>query len=287
MPRKRAAAGAPLPTRGRKQSIAFGIVNIPVQLKPAIEARTKRTISANYVCPTHKVKVSTKRYCPQCDADVDAVKMYPHEGDYVQLDEDVLDQIVAEKTGEIRIEHSVKLDDVPRLYLNKPYLVYPGEGGAGTLDVLTEAIRSADAAAVGTAVLGTKTEQIVIYWEPATETLIAHTSYFDADLRWNDIGLVQAAAKSRPAPAAATVKMGVDLLTAMAGDFDPEEVEDEYTPALADAIAQAAGTTPKPKAKAAAAEPEEVGADDVMAALKASLAAAKGKPAAKKKAVKA
>jgi DNA end-binding protein Ku len=286
MPRN---SGAPEPQRGSAQSIAFGLVNVPVKVKTLSESKAKTSISANFICPDHEEKVKTKRYCEAGDHYPDAVKAYPVDGGYVQLDEDLLDQIVAAKTGELRIETFVPLEQIDPIYFKAPYLVYPGEGGAGNYDLLATAMRDAGRAAVGNAVFaGAKsTALIVLRFSEATGTLVAHSCVYDDAIRWGDVDLVVNAAQARPAPSAAHVQLAEQIIQGLEGDFDPTAVADTYTPALRDLLAQAAGgKTPKPAAK----PQPTTQADDLMAALRDSVAAAKKtpkpKPAAKPKAAK-
>ena len=282
MPRN---SGVPEPQRGRSQTIAFGLVNVPVKVKSLKASRKQSKVTANYVCPDHNEKVSQKRYCEVGDHYPDAVKMFPTENGYVQLDEDLLDQIVAEKTGELRIDSFVDVAEIDPIYLGgTSYLIYPDQGGQSTYDLLAAALREAGFAGVGNAVFGASksTQMIVLRWSPATETMVAHTVMYDSEIQWSDVDLVANAIKARPAPPAAQVKVAEQVIDGMTGVFDPTAVADSYTEELRNLIEQAAGGA-KITAPSATAPPP-VPAGDVMDQLLASINKAKKKKTAAKKA---
>ena len=286
MPRKSAVKKQPQPARGKKQTIAFGLVNVPVLMKPLITPT--KPVSANIICTQHQEKVRMQKVCPCGDHNVDSdetEKGYMTGSGYVVLDDAAVDQLIAEKTGELQIDRVVPVSEIDPLYFGKAYLVYPGEGGNSTLDLFAAALRESGKAAVGNAVLGKQTELVVVRWSEATETLVAHGCHYDSYVKWDDVQLVTDAAASRPAPPPAQVKAALDFLDALAGDFDPEAVEDEYYPALEELIDQAASGKPV-VVKSKKAEPV-VEAPDLMDALRASVSAAKqGKAPAKKPAGK-
>jgi DNA end-binding protein Ku len=286
MPRK-SASKPNLPQRGRKQTVAFGLVNVPVQLKPLVDPA--KPVSGNYICAAHQHKVKTKKVCDFTEGkehDVeDAVIAYPFGDQFVTVDPDAVDALVAEKTGELRIERVVPVYDIDPLYFGKAYLVYPGEGGATVFDLFRAALQESGMAAVCNAILGKQTEMLVLRWSVDTETLLAHGCHYESYVRWEDVEKVQQDAAARPAPAAAQVKLAQDFLDALKGDFDPTAVEDQYFPALQQLIEQTAAGKPVVTAVSPSVTAEP--ADDLMSALRASVQQAKqSKPASKKAAKK-
>lgn len=273
---------------GKKQSIAFGLVNVPVRIKNVnASAKSSGAPSANFICADHQEKCKTHRYCEAGDHTVDAVKAFPVEGGgYVTIDDDLLESIVAEKTGAINIDVFVPADEIDPAFYKASYIVAPDEGGAPTYDLLAKAIAETGMVGVGRAVLpGTKRTQLVaLRWSPWAEQLMAESLKFDTEIDYANVDAVANGIKSRPAPAAANVKMATQIIEGLAGDFDPTVVEDDFAAGVRDLIAQAAAgkklVAPKPKA---AAPP----ADDLAAQLVKSIAAAKAggkKPAKKTKA---
>lgn len=280
-------------TRASKQTISFGLISIGVEVKSLAESKAKTTISANFICPVHQERIKQKKWCETGDHEVDAVKAFNVDGQWVQVDEDLLDQIVAEKTGELKIDRFVPLEQIDPIYFKAAYLVAPQPSATAPYDLLAWAVREAKAAAVGSAVFGgaKATQLIVLRWSAATSSLVAHTCVYDDAIRWADVDIVANAAQARPDPPQEQLKLATQILTSMAGDFDPTVVTDAYLEAKRDLITQAAaGKTPTAPAAAAPVKP----AEDIMAALRASIEQAKSnqaapakKPAAKRKAAKA
>jgi DNA end-binding protein Ku len=285
MPRN---SGAAEPQRGNKQVIAFGLVNVPVKVKSLRESRKAAKVSANYICPQHREKVSSKRYCEAGDHYPDAIKAFPVDGGFVELDDDVIDQIVAEKSGSLRIDAFVDVADIDPIYFGTPYLVYPDTGGAPVYDMLVQAMHDADKAGVGVAVFGgaKATQLIVLRYAQATETLVAHACVFDSEIRWGDVDLVANAIKARPAPAAAHLKMAEQVITGLSGQFDPTAVADTYTEELRKLIEQAASgkKIAAPKPQAAPVTPADDVMEQLLASVKATKAGGTKKPATRKKA---
>lgn len=270
-------------SRATKQTISFGMISIGVEVKSLAESKAKTTVSANFICPVHKEQIKNKKWCETGSHEVDAIKAFNHEGQWVVIDESLLDQIVAEKTGELKIDRFVPLEQIDPIYFKSAYIVAPQPSSTGPYDLLGWALREAQAAAVGSAVFGgaKATQLIVIRWSAATESLVAHTCVYDDALRWSDVDVVADAAKARPAPPKEQLDLATQIVTSMGGDFDPTVVVDAYNAAKRDLIAQAAaGNTP---IAAAPAVVQQAPAEDLMAALRASIEQATGKPAAAKK----
>lgn len=272
---------------GKTQTIAFGLVNVPIKIKNVKAPKKSRSISGSFVCAEHHEKARQTYVC-DCDGMThkageacEKVTGYQvADGSYVVPDQDVLEQIIAEKTGAIAIDAFVPAADVDPLFFNESYIVAPGEGGGPTYDLLAQAMADANMVAWGKAVLpGTKkTQGVIIRWSPFAEQLVLETCKFDTDINWDDLDAVSNGIKARPAPAKANLDMAAQIIDGLTAKFDPTTVEDEYDKAKRDLVAQLAGgkklTAPAPKVEAA------TPADDLVAQLKKSVAASK-KPAAK------
>lgn len=271
----------------KHQTIAFGLVNVPVRIKN-IERSSKDQgkVSFNFICPEHATKCKTQRYCEDGDHAVEAVKGYQlPDGSYVQVDESLIDELAAERTQEIKITAFVDELEVSPLYYGTTYLL-SSDGAPSAYNLLATAMRQADVVAIGNAVLaGTKsTAMIVIRWDQDTECLVAHRCRYNDALDWNNAKIVSDGIKAMPEPSEAEVELALSLIEGLRGDFDPSAVEDEYNNAkleLVEKLASGKKVTPKPKEAPVA----ETG-DDLVEALKASVMAAKSGAAAKKPAKK-
>ena len=268
-----------------KLTIGFGLVNVPLTMRLIREP--KRSVSGRMLCPTHLQPITTAYRCGEsCDHEHllgrgEAVTGYARPDDpasFVVLDDGVLDEIAEERTGTASIERVCPVNEIDPIYFTKPYLLDPQKGGEQGFDLLATVLREDGNAAVANVVLSKSTVMLVICWSNELGALVGHVCEYADRIRWHDVEAVKSAAAKRPVPEAAYLDIARQLLGDLSGSFDAGEVEDTYTTGLVDAIAAAASGKPRTVvAKTASVAP----AGDLMAALTASLQAAKPTPAAK------
>lgn len=274
------------PDRGSKLTLAFGLVNIPVRYKPLAEASSP--ISAKLNCPDHfGVKLTQGYTCSVGTADehpidrADIVKGYPHPDtkEMVQVDPAVIEEFAEARTGNAAIEKIVDASTIDPGFFEKTLIVWPGDGGADAFDLFASALREEGKAAVTTTVISKQTKTVIFRWSEEFDCLLAHVCSFASQLRLGDVGLVRNGTAERVPPPKAQITAAKALLATLEGEFDPAEVDDEYTPAVQDAIRQIAksGKIAAPKAGKPVAK-----ADDLMASLMASIDVSKKAPAKKK-----
>lgn len=277
------------PSRSSKLTLSFGLVNVPVRYKPLVE--TKKPVSGRLMCEEHGATLTQGYTCsvgtphehPISRDDI--VKGYPHPDDpsnLVQVDTSVLEEFAESRTGNAQIEKIVPTASIDAAYFSNTYLVWPDAGGEEAFDLFVAVLKKEKKAAVTTTVISKQTRTVVFRWSPELDCLIGHVCSFTSELRLAEVALVQTISKARSAPAPNQIAAAKALFESLAGEFDPEEVEDEWTPLVQSAIRQAAQgqkVAPAPKKEAAAP------AGDLMAALTASVDVAKKgkKPAARKK----
>lgn len=282
------ATTTPTPRASANLSVSFGLVNVPFAMRPLAE--TAKEVQGKYTCPDHGVLPSgSQRYiCSEGSKDEHLLKLgdlitsYPHPDNpdqYVSVDKSVLSEIAEERNGVIDVQTIVDAGAIDPVYFDKTYLCWPQKGGEQAFDLFAEVLRTENKAAVSTVVLFKQTVSVVIRWSPEVDALVAHTCRYHAQLRWNDVGLVQAGAAGRGVPSQQHLDAARTLLASMEGEFDTSGVVDTYTPMLKDAIRAAAGD----KTISAPVRPEAPApAADLLGALMASVQAA-GEPAPKKK----
>jgi DNA end-binding protein Ku len=193
---------------------------------------------------------------------------------YVILDNDELKAVKLETTRVIEIERFVDEKEIDRLYWNDPYYLLPNEdSGVEAYTVIREALAEAGRIALGRVVMHTRERMVAL--EPRDKGIIVYT------LRMGD-EVIPAKDAFADIPASRPDKQMVEIarkiIEQREGDFEPEKFEDRYENALRDLIRR------KQKGeKLVTAEPvEEDNVIDLMAALKNSLKAKGGKPAAKR-----
>ncbi len=277
------------PSGGSRLTLGFGLVNVPVRLKPLMDER--RRTAGRILCTEHAEPIKSRYMCGSGTGHEHLLEQgesatgYPVPGSpdgFVVLEQHVLDDLAAEKTGRCEIEKVVPFEEIDPVYLGKAYLCYPQEGAGKGFDLLAETLRRSGSAAVTTTVLSKQTVMVVFRWCPELGVLVAHLCLFSENTRMGDVALVRDAAGRRGEVSEEAFAVAGSLLEAVRGEFDPREVLDTYSLELDAAIVAAAGgkTTAKTEAKAKA---KETPASDLMAVLKASLEAAGGKkPAAKR-----
>jgi DNA end-binding protein Ku len=254
-------------------AISFGLVNVPVRMFAAIASKDVRF---HQLHATDHVRIQQRRVCTLDGEEVpyeEVVKGYEVEPDvYVTVSQEELEAIAPRATRSIEIEEFVELSEIdPMLYEHSYYLV-PGDGAAKAYTLLLRAMEDSGKVALGRVVIRTK--QYLAAIRPVENVLaLATMSFADEVVPQSDIPGVDGAAE----PAARELEMAKTLVESLSGPFEPERYQDDYRLRLLDLIEK------KSKGRKIVAAPaEEAPAEvvDLMAALEASLAAAKSRAGA-------
>jgi DNA end-binding protein Ku len=167
----------------------------------------------------------------------------------------------------IELEDFVPADDIDPVFYDKPYNLAPQDGAEEAYALLAAALEKTGRVGIGRVVLRAR-EQLVSV-RPVDGVLRMQVMRFTDELVSGDEMDVDAPAK---APAKKEVQMAAALIDTLAGDFDPEQYEDTYRERVLEVVKrkEAGEDVELP-------EPEKRDdSDDLMAALQASLDAAKG-----------
>jgi DNA end-binding protein Ku len=189
-------------------------------------------------------------------------------GDLVTIEDDELEAIRPERSRNIEVEEFVDLADIDPVYFEKSYYLAPGRGAAAEKPyaLLLRAMRSAGQVAIGRFVLRTRPHLVAI--RPLDSVLALETLYFGDEVRSPD-ELVRGAGAQVSEREVETAKQ---LISALASEWVPERHGDEYREQLLDMLRSKA-----PQVAAPEETPAGAPVDDLMAALKASVEAAKEK----------
>jgi DNA end-binding protein Ku len=255
-------------------TVSFALLSIPVKLYTATRSKD---ISFNQIEKSTGGRIKQKKVSATTGEEVaseDILKGYDLGGDrYVIVEPDELEALSPkdrnnEKT--IQILDFVSMADIDPLYFEKGYYLAPDKGGARPYALLAKAMTDSKKVAIAKVVLRQKEYLTAI--RPLNGMLCMETMYFhDEVVSPSEIdGLdtnIDIAEKE--------LDMAKMLVEASSGEFEPSKYKDEYRErVLAMIEAKAAGTAfEMPVAEEA---PKVV---DLMAALEASLAAAKAKKA--------
>jgi DNA end-binding protein Ku len=251
-------------------AISFGLVNVPVKLYSAV---SKKTVRFHQLHDADGVRIQQKRVCPADGEEVPyehIVKGYEISPDeYVVITNDELDAIEPTKTKTIDIEDFVDLDEIDPLFYDHPYYLLPDKAAAKPYKLLHEAMSDANKVAIARVVIRSKEQLVAI--RPVDGVLAMSTMNFADEIVPTDNF------DEPTADDAKTTKREVDmarqLIESLSGDWEPDKYHDTYRERVLEMIEQKAEG--KEIVLQPAEEPQEV--PDLMAALEASVKAAKGR----------
>jgi DNA end-binding protein Ku len=247
-------------------AIAFGLVNIPIELHRAIrETRPRfRLLHAKDKSP-----VRFERVCERDNRTVawsEVVKGYEYaKGKFVVLTPEDMKRAALEKTRTLDILNFVPGKDIDDRFFETPYYVVPGRGGERAYVVLREALRESGKTGVGKIML--RETQHLAALEPMSDALVLTMMRFPNELADLSEFRFPRAAAQRPKE----VQMAKALIDQLSAKWDPEKYTDEYEANLLRLIrAKLKSTAPRLKEERPDARQEKV--VDLMERLRQSLA---------------
>lgn len=256
-------------------ALSFGLVNVPVKLYSAVSRKTVRFHQLNEQTGN---RIAQKRVDSQTGDEVayeQIVKGYELGRDrYVVIEPDELEALDPARTRTIDIEDFVELDQIDPVYYDHPYYLVPDKGAAKPYGLLLEAMQRSGKVAIARVVLRSKEQLVAI--RPASGVLLMETMIFHDEVVPKD-DLDDLPAEGELSASDREVAMAEQLIASLSSEFEPSRYRDEYREKVLDLVerkAEGHAIAVQPEAPAPAAVP------DLMAALEASLAAVKGKPAA-------
>ena len=247
-----------------KGSIAFGLVNIPIELFSAVrDHRPKFRL-------LHKKDEAPVKYERVCQTEgkpvgwEELVKGYEYEkGHFVVLTKDDFKTAALEKTKTIDILDFVDPAEVDDRYYETPYYLEPGKGADRAYALLREAIR--ESGKIGIAKMILRDAQHLASVEAIGDALVLTMMRFKDELADLDDFKFPKAEGIRPAE----LKMALQLIDNLVSQWEPSKYTDEYVANLMRIIeAKVKGRRPKLQAHE---QPQRAEVVDLMARLKASL----------------
>ncbi|WP_155339273.1 Ku protein [Acrocarpospora corrugata] len=264
-----------------KGAISFGLVTIPVKLYSATE---QKDVTFHQVHRTDGGRIKYKRVC-QLDGEevpyADIAKGYElATGEIVVLTDEDFTDLPLSTSRRIDVLQFTPAEQIDPIYFAKTYYLEPDAQGAKPYVLLRDALeRSGQVAIVKVAL---RQREALATLRVRDGIFVLETMLWPDEVRVADFPFLEEEVEVRPQE----LKMAESLIETMVADFDPAEYKDAYREALQEVIeAKVAG-----REVVAAEAPAEPGpAVDLMAALRASVEAAKKerevvkKPAAKAK----
>ncbi len=263
-----------------KGSLAFGLVNIPVELRSAVKSAEKisfRQLEKRTLKPIKQERVSSVdgKSIPWSEI----VKGYELPGGkYVVMSDEDFEKVSTTMSRTFEMTDFVPADSVDTRFYDQPYFLVPQAGGEKAYALLRDALAETGRVGIGTFALRQKQHLAAI--KPVGDALVLEMMRFEAEL-------VSPDELSFPKSDAVNIRpqerqMAVQLIENLSEEFDPSKYRDEYTEKLR-AIIRA-----KAKGKKLdipdVAEPESTRVVDLVSRLQESLAAsgARRRGAAKK-----
>jgi len=253
-------------------AISFGLVAVPVKMYSAVE---RKSVKFNQLARETGARIAMRRVDSSTGEEV------PHEqivkgyevtpGSYVQIDPSELDALAPKRTHTIEIEDFVELAQIDPIFYDHPYYLAPAAGGAKPYRLLVDAMRETGRVAIAQVVIRSK-EQLVAL-RPGERVLTMSTMVFADEVlppdRLDELADVQDAKTTKR-----ELDIAKQLVESLSSDFEPGKYRDVYRDEVRALIERkAAGEQP-----IAAPEKQQPGSSavpDLMAALKASLDAAR------------
>jgi len=250
-------------------AVSFGLVNVPVKLTTA---QSPKDVRFNQLDSKDGTRIATKRVRPDTGEEVPyerLVKGYEiSPSRYVVIEPAELDALDPKASRTIDIEEFVSLEEIDPLYFEKGYYLVPDKGAEKAYALLARAMEATGRVAIARFVMRTK--QYLAALRAKDGALVLSTMLYADEVTTPD--RLELPDPEKVAPSEREVKMAEQLIESLSTDFDPTRYKDEHREKVL-ALIEAKSEGLQVVSSATAEEPTKV--VDLMAALEASLAAAK------------
>jgi DNA end-binding protein Ku len=251
--------------------INFGLVSVPVGLYSATE---EHELDFHQFQKGTSDRIRYKRVNERTGREVPYEKIVKGhdigDGEYVIVDPEELEDIAPGKSRSLEISTFVDLDEIDPLHFQKSYYLGPSDAeNASSYALLRDALAKTNRAGIAKFVMRGKEYLATIRADG--KVLVLETMFFADEIRDPDKEVGDLPNKSS---AGKQLSMAVDLIEAMSGEWKPSEYEDTYTERVKELVET------KRKGKEVVfteEEPEATTPTDLVAALRASVEAARSR----------
>jgi DNA end-binding protein Ku len=206
-----------------KGAIAFGLVNIPVELHTAVrDSRPRfRMLHAEDKSPIKFERVCAREGKPVAWEDL--VKGYEYEkGRFVILTKEDFQHAALEKSRTVDIRSFVKGEDIDDRFFETSYFLTPAKGGERAYALLREAIRETQLVGIATIVL--REAQHLAALEVKGDAMVLTLMRYAEELVANDTFNFPSSKDVRKPE----LQMARTLVENLADKWDPSQYTDEY-----------------------------------------------------------
>jgi DNA end-binding protein Ku len=258
-------------------SLTFGLVSIPVGLAPATKPAARQSdVSFRLLHRECLTPIKQKRWCPVHERELgpdEIVKGWePTKGQYVVVEETELEALEGhDDSRSIEISQFVPLEQVDPIWLDRTYFLVPGTTAAQRRPyrLLLQAMRETRTGALGRFVRSGRETLCLV--RPREEVLVLETLFLAEDV-YSDAEIAETT--SADEVKGPELALAGQIIESLGGDFEPAALTSSYRRdlrALLEAKLQGEELSPPSEPTA-----ERAPAIDLLAALKASVEAAKG-----------
>lgn len=252
-------------------SLSFGLVNVPVKAYTAVRDHTVHfhQLEAKTGARIRQQTISEQNG-DVVDRDDMELGYEIRKGRYVTFTRDELDGLRPESTRAVEISDFVGLDEVDPIYYERTYWLGPsGDQAKAAYQLLLAAMEDRERVAIGSVVMRNK--QYLAAIRPLDGLLAMSTMRFaDEVVPKSDIDELPT---RRSKPEKKALDLAKQIVDSLSADWNPSQYHDTYTEQLQDII-ERKDTGKEAVVDAAPAQDSKV--LDLMAALEASVSAAKG-----------
>jgi DNA end-binding protein Ku len=248
-------------------SVAFGLVNVPVRMYSAI---AEHTLHFHYLHEPDHGRIGYQKVCKEEGRPVpddEIVKAFEFTKDeYVTMRDEDFEAAAAENHRTIEIRDFVPYEQIDPIYFQRTYYLGPQENGEHVYGLLIEAMERSGLAAIAKYVMRDRQNLGALRVRDGVLTL--EQMYFADEIRpLEEIARGELEVDERE------LEMASQLIDRFSGSFDAAKYHDTYRERLLEIIeAKHNGKEVHVEPLEAAEEPE-----DLLAALRASLDAAKSR----------
>ena len=249
-------------------AISFGLVNVPIKL---FTATSQKDVRFHQLHDKDGARIQQKRVCSKDGEEVPMehiVKGYEVSRDkYVLITPEELDALDPKASRTIDILDFVDLEEIDPVYFDSTYYMVPEKGAGKAYALLLEAMRKSKKVAIARVVLRQK--QHLVALRPLRNALSMETMLYADEV------VSPETLDGLPEDVEVTdreLAMAQQLIDSLADDFKPERYRDDYRERVLEMIERKAEGQEMVIAEE---EEEQAPVVDLMAALEASLAAAK------------
>lgn len=218
-----------------KGEISFGLINIQVELFPAI---TSNKIQFHLLDRRDGSRIRYQRINENTGEEVpwdQITKSYEYDdGNYIMLEEKELEEVKPELTKTIDLEEFINLSELSTLMYDKPYYLVPTKRSQKPYVLLRETLKQQNKGGIGQVVIRTKQHLAVLF--PIEEALVLNLLQYPEEVKPLSNFEFPEAEDFKDKIKAKEVDLANQLIESMSGVWQPEKYKDNYQEVLQELI---------------------------------------------------